>query len=324
MDRKTSTSSTLESGAAGSVSNAIKYEEFPALQVVEVTKEAIQQLDAGNYSVAQQLFAQALSLTPRQADLMYGQAVATVGLGDTETAREILEEILAFEPNYQRAEILLAQCSQETSEYAATSESVPDYTAALREGLEMIGQQVMPSIAAHMPAAESGLSPKQGAALYVLAAQGPGMGEVLEIGSVQGYSTVWLAQGCKLRGAGTVFSVESCKRSTRDMTIRRQALQNDLRRFELQTWAHVMGALASDCARAWQRPLRLLFIDNTEPNLDLATVLIDWQRHLDRESLIAVFNRDTAGVDQTKTVLQAAGRFLEVSDLDGLYIAQRG
>ncbi len=66
---------------------------------------------------------------------------------------------------------------------------------ALLQRINLIGQTEVLDIAEHIHRVVGFLTVREGMALFNLAAYGPGKGKIVEIGSFQGKSTIWLARG---------------------------------------------------------------------------------------------------------------------------------
>src|SRR5262249_34762617 len=114
----------------------------------------------------------------------------------------------------------------------------------------------------------------EGWLLHLLAAEGPGAGTVVEIGSYMGRSTCWLASGSLRAGREKVVAVDHFKGSPEHQAGGRNEscvvvpegstfahFQQNLQRLSLLH--HVVPRVGSseDAARTWNQPVRLLFID---------------------------------------------------------------
>lgn len=119
------------------------------------------------------------------------------------------------------------------------------------------------------------LHPMEGYALMLLAAIGPGEGEVVEIGSFLGRSSCFMAQGLKTRGHGVVHCVDHFEGSPEHQQGRLHE-QDDLmadgtllHRFRANLASHALQdhvrpqvADSLTAAGDWDgAPIRLLFID---------------------------------------------------------------
>lgn len=124
-------------------------------------------------------------------------------------------------------------------------------------------------------AVEGFLHPMEGYALMLLAALGPGTGEVLEIGSFLGRSACFLAQGLKMRGQGVVHCVDHFRGSPEHQKgrLHEQAdlmadgtllnrFRANLELFGLNGLVRPQVSDSLNAATHWDAsPIRLLFID---------------------------------------------------------------
>jgi predicted O-methyltransferase YrrM len=129
--------------------------------------------------------------------------------------------------------------------------------------------------------------------LHGLARSGPGHGDVVEVGSYLGRSTVILARGLQARGQGRLLAVDPHQGQLR----RDQHPDGPLP----DTWGLFLANLATagvaevvqpvratsaKAAAAWQGPVRLLFIDGLH---DFDSVLDDatrWHAHLTADAVV--------------------------------------
>lgn len=123
-------------------------------------------------------------------------------------------------------------------------------------------------------AIEGWLNPLEGYLLYLLAAEGPGVGAIVEIGSFLGRSTAYLASGTQSARREKVHAVDhfrgspehqagqaaACKVLVEEGTTLHR-FQSNLQRLGLvqQVVTHV--AASDEAVRGWTEPIRLLFID---------------------------------------------------------------
>lgn len=134
------------------------------------------------------------------------------------------------------------------------------------------------------------LNPMEGYVLFTLAADGNGAGAIVEIGSLFGKSTCWLAAGTKKTRrekvtavdlfsvlpdqqyedpaelAGKVLVLAGCEEDAvvHDPQHRGRSLhlfQNSLRSLGLLDYVEPVVASSKEAARDWNAPIRLLFID---------------------------------------------------------------
>jgi predicted O-methyltransferase YrrM len=121
---------------------------------------------------------------------------------------------------------------------------------------------------------EGFLHPLEGYTLLQLAATGPGVGAIVEIGSYLGRSTAFLAAGSKAAGREKVVAVDHFRGSpehqpgqafssailAREGSTFRQ-FQDNLRELGLEGNVTPVVAPSAAAAEQWSGPIRLLFID---------------------------------------------------------------
>jgi predicted O-methyltransferase YrrM len=114
----------------------------------------------------------------------------------------------------------------------------------------------------------------EGYALLRLAASGPGVGAIVEIGSYLGKSTCWLASGSKSTLREKVTAVDHFKGSPEHQKgggAESAVLINEGTTFEqfkknvrdmgLDDYVEPIVAPSAEAVKGWDRPIRLLFID---------------------------------------------------------------
>jgi MMP 1-O-methyltransferase len=121
---------------------------------------------------------------------------------------------------------------------------------------------------------EGWLHPVEGYLLHMLAAEGPGVGEIVEIGSYLGRSTAFLASGSNSARREKVTAVDHFRGSPEQQpgqSHESKVLQDEgttlprflsnLQRLKLADQVTPVQASSQDAARTWTKPIRLLFID---------------------------------------------------------------
>jgi predicted O-methyltransferase YrrM len=110
-------------------------------------------------------------------------------------------------------------------------------------------------------AVEGWLSDDQGRALHAAAAATTGRGAIVEIGSWQGRSTIWLASGARQAGQ-RVVAIDPHAGSHEDPSARTfDIFRTNLERAGLAGQVEVMVMTSADAARKVEGPLELLFVD---------------------------------------------------------------
>lgn len=115
------------------------------------------------------------------------------------------------------------------------------------------------------------LSQKQAQALFELAKETQPLGNIVEIGSAYGRSTVCLGWGVRLSKNGRVFSIDPYTGgkgfreqlgTKSDGFSSRKGFQKNMERFGLQKWVISWVMTSREAALHWkERSIRLLFID---------------------------------------------------------------
>jgi glycosyltransferase involved in cell wall biosynthesis len=181
------------------------------------------------------------------------------------------------------------------------------------------------------------LSPLEGYALHRLAKNGPGRGNVVEIGSLMGLSTCWLSSGSKAAGRLPVMAVDHFKGSPEHQADGSHPIEaiaktgTTLPRFRanierkgLSDSVVVREGASADVAAQWSHPIRLLFIDGDHSYKATRQDAEAWSRHVAPEGLMAFHDVGVwPGVTIFYNELLAAGDWLEVLHAQSLRVVQR-
>jgi len=157
-------------------------------------------------------------------------------------------------------------------------------------------------LAAHAQAATGFMPPAEGMALYETAAQYAATGPVLEIGSYQGKSTIYLAAGARPQVTVTVDHHRGSEehqpgweyhdpslidgRSGRIDTL--PGLRATLHQAGLEDDVVVIVARSQLLARVWHQPLGLLFIDGGHTDEQAQADYEGWARHVAGNGALAI------------------------------------
>jgi predicted O-methyltransferase YrrM len=160
------------------------------------------------------------------------------------------------------------------------------------------------SAAAGLPAIN--VSPAQGKLLHLLV-RAIGARNVLEIGTLGGYSTIWLARA--LPDGGRVISLEADARHA-------EVARANIARAGLETRVEVRLGMALDLLpelAGSANPFDFVFIDADKPN---NTAYFDWALKLSRPGSIIVVDNvvrggDVIDADDDSPTVQGVRRFLE-------------
>jgi predicted O-methyltransferase YrrM len=121
------------------------------------------------------------------------------------------------------------------------------------------------------------LYPHEAVFLYWLAREGPGDGDLVEIGSFHGRSTLCLAAGLRDRGScdpGRLVAVDPHVYASGG------SLHRNVRRFHLEDRVDILTIPSCEAAAARHRPVRLLFIDGDHTEAAVRADLAAWHMHL--------------------------------------------
>lgn len=151
-----------------------------------------------------------------------------------------------------------------------TSARSPDSTrstAGKRGALPPAFDAFVANLVREAQAIEGHLTPKEIRFLALLAACPTTTGEVLEIGSFKGKSTVVLAKSAALSDAGRVVAIDPMTSPSvtdpdlRGATSSLEDFRANVRRHRVEAQIELHCARSAEIGKAWTRPLRLLWID---------------------------------------------------------------
>ncbi len=176
---------------------------------------------------------------------------------------------------------------------------------------------------------ESAVTAEQAAVLYCLARQAPSLGDIVEIGSDQGKSTITLALGAKRSEKPCkVHAVDPLTGGhTMTTTQRLELLKRNLKRFGADDVdVHVLSS--GDCRRGWRTPVRLMFVDAAHDYLNSRFDFLAWKELISPGGFLVAHDVDNYAYGPgTRNaffdcVLQDP-RFRLACHMDNLAVAQR-
>jgi hypothetical protein len=150
------------------------------------------------------------------------------------------------------------------------------------------------------------LSARQGARLFDLARTTPALGEVVEIGSAFGRSTVALALGARVRSGSKVYAIDPHTGGigliaqygplAQTFSSRGPLLQNIVR-FDLQDVIVPVPLSSAAAAAVWpDRPIRLLFIDGWHGYDACRHDILAWGRWVSPGGVMVIHDYDWGDV----------------------------
>ncbi len=126
------------------------------------------------------------------------------------------------------------------------------------------------------------LGPHEGRLLYRLAAVADPAGCIVEIGSWQGKSTIWLASGAKAGRGARVVAIDphtgTQLRAARETT--EPLLRANLERAGVDDQVEIVVDTSERAAAGWSRPVSLLWIDGDHRYESAKHDIEQWERHL--------------------------------------------
>jgi hypothetical protein len=150
------------------------------------------------------------------------------------------------------------------------------------------------------------LSRRQGARLFDLARTTDALGEVVEIGSAFGRSTVALALGTRVQGGGKVYAVDPHTGGSglvaqygplAQTFSSRGALLQNIVRFGLQDVVVPVPLSSTAAAAVWpDQPIRLLFIDGWHGYEACRSDILTWGRWVSPGGVMVIHDYDWADV----------------------------
>lgn len=137
---------------------------------------------------------------------------------------------------------------------------------------------------------EGWFGPLEGRLLYHLSAEADPAGCIVEIGSWQGKSTIWLAAGAKTGRGAHVVSVDphtgTHLRAEGETTA--PALRRNLERAGVSDQVEMIVATSEEAATGWDRPVSLLWIDGDHEYESARQDFALWEPHLLPDATVAL------------------------------------
>ena len=134
------------------------------------------------------------------------------------------------------------------------------------------------------------LDPAESRLLFRLARDADPAGSIVEIGSWQGRSTIWLAAGAKAGRGARVVAVDPHRgtylREGDEST--EPALRHNLERAGVADRVDVLVATSEQAASTWSGPVSFLWIDGDHEYESARRDLLCWEQHLLPNAVVAL------------------------------------
>ena len=134
------------------------------------------------------------------------------------------------------------------------------------------------------------INDNEGRYLYILAKRCGG--NIVEIGSWEGMSTVYLALGCKAGGGGRVFAIDP-HRGTFDfhevygVEDTEPILRENIKRAGVDDIVTPLVVKSEEAAKGWTEPVSLLWIDGAHEYESVTKDILLWEPYLEEGGIIA-------------------------------------
>ncbi len=148
------------------------------------------------------------------------------------------------------------------------------------------------------------LKEAEGRLLFALAAGVPGEGAVVEIGSAEGKSTIWMASGLKAAArTGKLYAIDPHESYLgRDNT--HDGFVGNMERAGVEDVVVGMAMTSEQASRGWDRPVRLLFVDGDHSYESVRLDCELWSRHLIGGGVIAFHDCLRANTGPTRVFFE--------------------
>jgi predicted O-methyltransferase YrrM len=176
----------------------------------------------------------------------------------------------------------------------------------------------------------------EGWVLQQLAARGPGVGAIVEIGSYQGRSTCWLANGTKAMGREKVTAVDHFEGSPEhqlgakcesplitDQGSTFAAFKANIERMGFTDYVQPIVASSAKAVQEWTGPIRLLFIDGDHSYERAQEDFELWSPFVVPEGVMCFHDINQGpGVTRFYNELTATGRVVQSFVINSLAVCQ--
>ena len=141
---------------------------------------------------------------------------------------------------------------------------------------------------------EGHTTPRQCATLFYFAYSQPCEGEVVEIGSFKGQSTVWIGQALKLRGKGEKVTAVDPHINTGDNEVVPQyeeessfeAFRKNVASAGVSEFVDPIVATSEEAIKAWDKKIGMVFIDGSHRYEDVLLDLQLWEPYVEVGGII--------------------------------------
>jgi predicted O-methyltransferase YrrM len=171
------------------------------------------------------------------------------------------------------------------------------------------------------------LKEHEGRLLFCLAANLPQPDAVVEIGSAEGKSTIWLASGLKASGrGGRVFAVDPHE-AYLGRSNTQEEFERNMRAAGVSEFVVGIGERSEEAAKGWGAPLKLIFIDGDHSYDAVRRDFELWEKHLVPGGVVAFHDCLRPRTGPTRVFLEevvCSRRFSQVALVGSIGYGQKG
>lgn len=136
---------------------------------------------------------------------------------------------------------------------------------------------------------EGWLWKEEGKILFELAQKNKDLGAIVELGSYQGKSAIYLSQGSKIIGGGKIFAIDNFI-GDKYMGVRKSSYYDkfisNIKKYSLEDFVEPIKGDFSEIAKGWNKPIRLLFIDGAHGYEDAKRDFENWEPKVAERGII--------------------------------------
>lgn len=148
--------------------------------------------------------------------------------------------------------------------------------------------------------------------LYELSKGTQGRGEIVEVGTYIGRSTIALSFAQKEKGGRPIHTID---------IYRHPDIDENLRQTNVTDWVKITVETSTLVAERWKEPIELLWIDADHSRIGLAADIEAWREHVIEGGLVAF--HDYPGLDSSTTVARPIRKLMLADPVNWRVVSDR-